>query len=165
MEIGKVMEKSINSQIQAEFESAYLYLSMAAWFEDEDLPGCAHWMEKQAEEELEHGMKFYTYLISRGGSVVLEAIPTPKKDWGSAVEVFEEVLSHERLVTELIDKMAELAEKENDRATRSMLNWFINEQVEEEENAAGILAKFKRVAGKPMGLIMLDKELGKREED
>ena len=165
MQIGKAMEKSINSQIQAEFESAYLYLSMAAWFEDEDLPGCAHWMEKQAEEELEHGMKLYTYLISRGGSAVLEALPAPKKDWGSPVEVFEEVLSHERVVTDLIDKMAELAENEKDRATRSMLDWFIDEQVEEEDTASSVLAKFKRAAGKPMGSLMLDKELGKREDD
>ena len=84
MKIGKKMEKSINSQIQAEFDSSYLYLSMAAWFEDADLPGCAHWMEKQAAEEWEHGMKFYKYLVSRGGRVVLGPIAAPKKEWKDA---------------------------------------------------------------------------------
>ncbi|NLX85244.1 MAG: ferritin [Synergistaceae bacterium] len=162
MKIGKKMEKSINSQIHAEFDSSYLYLSMAAWFEDADLPGCAHWMEKQAVEEWEHGMKFYKYLVSRGGRVVLEAIPVPQKEWKDATEVFEEVLAHEEKVTSLINSMAELAEKEKDYATRSMLNWFIDEQVEEEEHATEIYTKFKNSGGSPMACYMIDRELGSR---
>ena len=162
MKIGKKMAKSINSQIQAEFESSYLYLSMAAWFEDADLPGCAHWMGKQAAEEWEHGMKFYKYLVSRGGLVVLEPIPAPKKEWKDATLVFEEVLAHEEKVTSLIYAMAELAEKEKDYATRSMLDWFIDEQVEEEEQATEIFAKFKTSGGSPMACHMIDRELGSR---
>ncbi len=162
MQIGKKMEKSINSQIQAEFESSYLYLSMAAWFEDVDLPGCAHWMEKQAEEEWEHGMKLYKYLVARGGKVLLGPIATPKNEWNNATEVFEEVLAHEEKVTSLIYAMVELAEKEKDHATRSMLSWFIDEQVEEEEQASEILAKFKMSAAAPMACLMMDKELGGR---
>ena len=162
MKIGKKMEKSINSQIQAEFDSSYLNLSMAAWFEDADLPGCAHWMEKQAEEEWEHGMKFYKYLVSRGGRAVLGPIAAPKKEWKDAAEVFEEVLAHEEKVTSLIYAMAELAEKEKDHGTRSMLNWFIDEQVEEEEHASEILARLKNSGNSPIACQMLDRDLGSR---
>lgn len=162
MKIGKKMEKSINSQIQAEFDSSYLYLSVAAWFEDVDLPGCAHWMEKQAEEEWEHGMKFYKYLVSRGGRVVLAPIADPKKEWKDAEEAFEEVLAHEEEVTSLIYGMVELAEKEKDHATRSMLNWFIDEQVEEEESAGEILARLKNSGNSAMACHMLDRDLASR---
>ncbi|NLD04942.1 MAG: ferritin [Synergistaceae bacterium] len=162
MKIGVKMEKSINSQIQAEFDSSYLYLSMAAWFEDADLPGCAHWMQKQAEEEWEHGMKFYKYLVSRGGRVVLGPITAPRKEWKDAEEVFEEVLAHEEKVTSLIYAMVELAEKEKDHGTRSMLNWFVDEQVEEEENATEILTRLKNSGKSPMACHMLDRELASR---
>ncbi|MCE5201761.1 MAG: ferritin [Synergistaceae bacterium] len=162
MMIGKKMEESINSQIQAEFDSSYLYLSMAAWFENQDLPGCSHWMKKQAEEESKHGMKFYEYLVSRGGRVVLKAISAPKSEWESATNVFADVLAHEEKVTSLIYKMAELAEKEKDYATMSMLNWFIDEQVEEEENARAILNKLHKLGEIPISLSMLDRELGMR---
>lgn len=162
MKIGKKMEKSINAQIQAEFESSYLYLSMAAWFEGADLPGCAHWMEKQAEEEWEHGMKFYKYLVSRGGRAILGPIAAPKKEWKDAAEVFEEVLAHEEKVTSLIYAMVELAEKEKDHGTRSMLNWFVDEQVEEEEHATEILARLKNSGNSPIACQMLDRDLGSR---
>ena len=162
MKIGKKMEKSINSQIQAEFESSYLYLSMAAWFEDADLPGCAHWMEKQAQEEWEHGMRFYKYLVSRGGRVELGPIAAPKKEWKDATNVFEEVLAHEEKVTSLIYAMVEQAEKEKDYGTRSMLNWFVDEQVEEEEHATEILARLKNSGNSPIACQMLDRDLGNR---
>lgn len=162
MVIGKKMESSINGQIQAEFQSSYLYLSMAAWFDSHDLPGCAHWMKKQAEEEWGHGMRLYHYLVSRGGTVVLGGIDKPCSDWGSATEVFTEVLAHEELVTSLIYAMADLADAEHDLATKSMLKWFIDEQVEEEEDATAILVKFKKLGEIPISLVMLDKELGAR---
>ena len=162
MVIGKKMEKSINSQIQAEFDSSYLYLSMATWFEKEDLPGCAHWMKKQAEEEWGHGMRFYKYLVSRGGRVILEGLSTPQNEWKSATEIFEHVLGHEEKVTALIYAMAELAEAEKDFASQSMLKWFVDEQVEEEEDATAILNKFKKLGEIPISLVILDKELGAR---
>jgi len=162
MVIGGTMEESINNQIQAEFDSSYLYLSMAAWFESRDLPGCAHWMKKQAEEEWKHGMRFYDYLVSRGGRVVLKAISAPQCEWNSAVQVFSHVMEHEEKVTSLIYKMAELAENEKDYATRSMLTWFIDEQVEEEEHARAILVKFNKLGENPVSLSMLDRELGAR---
>ncbi len=162
MVISKKMEKSINNQIQAEFQSSYLYLSMATWFESQDLPGCAHWMNAQAKEEWEHGMKFYRYLVSRGGRVILGDLGAPQNEWKSATEVFAHVLSHEEKVTSLINAMFELAEKEKDYASKTMLIWFINEQVEEEEHATAILNKFKRLGEIPISLTMLDKELGAR---
>ena len=162
MVIGKKMEESINGQIQAEFQSSYLYLSMATWFDANDLPGRAHWMKKQAEEEWGHGMRMYGYLVSRGGRVVLGELETPRSEWASATAVFEEVLEHEELVTSLIYAMFELADKEKDLASKSMLKWFIDEQVEEEEDATAILTKFKKLGEIPISLAMLDKELGAR---
>jgi ferritin len=162
MIIGKKMEKSINEQIRAEFQSSYLYLSMATWFESQNLPGCAHWMNKQAHEEWEHGMRFYKYLVSRGGRVILDGLDKPQNEWKSTAEVFAHVVSHEEKVTALINSMFELAEKEKDYASKSMLIWFINEQVEEEEHAAAILCKIKMLGENPISLAMLDKELGAR---
>ena len=162
MVIGKKMEASINGQIQAEFQSSYLYLSMATWFDAHDLPGCAHWMKKQAEEEWGHGMKMYSYLVARGGRVILGEIETPRNEWASATDIFKEVLEHEELVTTLIYSMFELADQEKDLASKSMLKWFIDEQVEEEEDATAILTKFKKLGEIPISLAMLDKELGAR---
>ena len=162
MNIGKRMEQAINDQIQAELYSSYLYLSMAAYFESRNLKGCAHWMKKQAEEEWGHGMRMYGYLVSRGGRVVLGELETPRSEWASATAVFEEVLEHEELVTSLIYAMFELADEEKDLASKSMLKWFIDEQVEEEEDATAILTKFKKLGEIPISLAMLDKELGAR---
>ncbi|MCF0248054.1 MAG: ferritin [Synergistes sp.] len=162
MVIDPKMEKAINGQIRAELESAYLYLSMASWFDANDLGGCAHWMKKQFEEEQEHAMKLYEYVVTRGGRVILEAIAEPKHEWKSATEIFEQTLAHEQLVTSLIYGLVELAEELKDHATREMLSWFVKEQVEEEEHAMEILAKFKRVGEVPISLVMLDKELAAR---
>lgn len=162
MVIDKIMEKSINDQIQAEFDSAYLYLSMAAWFEEHNLPGCAHWMKKQVMEENEHAMKFFHYLVSRGGRVELQAIGEPKREWKNATEVFIETLAHERKVTARIYAMTALAQQEKDYATENLLVWYVDEQVEEEDTAAKILTKFKQLGEIPVSLNMLDKELGAR---
>lgn len=162
MMIDPKMEKALNGQIQAELESAYLYLSMGAWFDANDLGGCAHWMKKQAAEEQEHAMKIFEYVNSRGGRVILEAIPAPRNEWKNSTEIFEQTLAHEQKVTELIYALIELAMEMRDFATRGMLSWFVQEQVEEEQHAMEILAKFKKLGDIPISLDILDKELGAR---
>lgn len=156
------LEKAINNQINAEMYSAYLYLSMAAYFEEINLPGFANWMRVQFEEEQFHAMKFLNYMVERGGRVVLEAIEKPRTEWSNPVEVFEETLSHERHVTALINDVAEIAEQEKDRATQNLLIWFIDEQVEEESTAEGILNQLKLIGGEGHGMLMLDREFAAR---
>lgn len=162
MVIGKKMVGSVNDQIQAELESAYLYLSMSAWLEERNLPGCAHWMRKQAEEEREHAMKFFQYLVSRGGRAEFKEIAAPKFEWENATQVFAETLAHEQKVTERIYRMVSLAREEKDYATENLLAWYVNEQVEEEDTASNILEKFKKLGENPISLNMLDRELGVR---
>jgi len=160
--IKESIEKSINDQINAELYSAYLYLSMAADFADKGYEGMEQWMRAQAREEKEHAMRFFDYLQERGGRVKLEAIEKPKEEWESPLEAFEEALEHEKYVTERINEMADLAEKEKDRATLNMLQWFIDEQVEEEDSTETIVNKLKMVEDSPSGLMMLDSKLGER---
>lgn len=160
--IKENIEKSINDQINAELYSAYLYLSMAADFADKGYEGMEQWMRAQAREEKEHAMRFFDYLQERGGRVKLEAIEKPKEKWESPLEAFEEALEHEKYVTERINEMADLAEKEKDRATLNMLQWFIDEQVEEEDSTENIVNKLKMVEESPSGLMMLDSKLGER---
>lgn len=160
--INQKLEKLINEQINAELYSAYLYLSMGAYFEDQGLAGFASWMRVQFEEEQFHGLKFFDYLAERGGRVQLAAIEMPEVKWDSAVVVFEEVLKHERHVTSLINNLIDVAIEERDHATKSLLNWFIDEQVEEESTAETILNQLKMVEGDGRGLLMLDKDLAGR---
>ena len=126
------MKKALNDQINAELYSAYLYLSMAAYFEDTNLPGMAGWMKAQAQEEVGHAMKFYGYVFDRDSKVELKAIDGPKTKWASPLAAFEDAYKHEQKVTGLIHKLVDLANKEKDHATRSFLNWFVDEQVEED---------------------------------
>lgn len=160
--IKQRVQDSINNQINAEMYSAYLYLSMSAYFEEINLPGFANWMRVQAEEEQFHAMKFFNYLIERGGRVALETIEKPKFEWSNPVEVFEEALAHEQHVTALINEMAEVAEQEKDRATQNLLIWFIDEQVEEEATADGIVQQLKLINGEGHGMLMLDREFAAR---
>jgi ferritin len=162
--IGKAVQDAINDQIQKEFYSAYLYLSMAAHFEEHNLGGFAHWMRVQCQEEQEHAMKFFDYLHERGGTVKLQAIDQPPAEWKSALELFNQVLEHEQKVTASIHTLYELALKENDYATQIMLQWFITEQVEEEKNAAQIIGDLKLIDAHGTALLMLDHQLGKRGE-
>lgn len=162
MLINKTIEKHINDQIRAELDSAYLYLSMSAWLEEQNLPGCAHWMRKQAGEEQEHAMKFFHYLVSRGGRVLFQAIGAPKSEWKNVTEIFSDTLAHERNVTERIYAMVELTRQEKDYATENLLAWYAVEQVEEENTASTILDKFQKLGEIPISLNMLDKELGAR---
>lgn len=161
--LGKKLEDAINEQINKELYSAYLYLSMSAYCESESLPGFAGWMRAQAQEETEHAMRFFDYVNSRGGRVVLKEIEVPPPVWKSPLEMFEQVLEHERKVTGMINRIYELALSENDYATQMELQWFITEQVEEEESAGAVVEQLKRAGEQPMGLLMMDKQLGERQ--
>lgn len=155
----------MNEQINKEIYSGYLYLAMAAHFETQNLGGFAKWMEMQAKEELEHGMKFYSFLNEMGEKVELKAIDQPQTSFGSTTEVFEQVLEHEKYVTSRIHMLYELALAEKDYATEVFLQWFVKEQVEEEKNATEILESLKMAGESGNFLFMLDRKLGEREED
>lgn len=163
--LSKKMQDAINEQIKNELYSAYLYLSMSAYFESMNLPGFAHWLRVQFEEEQEHALKFYDFIHDRGGTVELKAIDQPPSKWGSALEAFKEVLSHEQKVTSLIHSLYKLAQEENDYASQVMLNWFVEEQVEEEKNASEIVAHLELIEARGSAMLMLDHELGKRGKE
>jgi ferritin len=160
--LKKKVEKAINDQINAELYSAYMYYSMAAYFESLSLKGAAHWMDAQAIEEMFHASKFATYVSERGGRVVLKAIEAPPTEWKTPLACFEAVAAHEAHVTDLINKLMALATAENDYATANMLQWFISEQVEEEATAGEVVQKLKLVDKTEGGLFMVDLELAKR---
>ena len=157
------VNKAINAQINAEMYSAYLYLAMAAYFDDKSLPGFANWMKMQAQEEMSHAMKFYNYAYERGGVVKLDAIAKPPTNFKSPLAVMKEVLAHEKVVTSLINGLYELASKEKDYASKSFLKWYIDEQVEEEANASELIERLQLAGEKGPGLFMMDKELAGRQ--
>jgi ferritin len=163
MKISKKIQDMLNEQINQELNAGYLYLSMAAFLEDESLPGFASWMKLQAEEEKEHAMKLFDFVNERGGRVTLKALSAPKFKWKSFEEVFIDAYAHEQKVTDLIYLLVDAANKERDYATVRMLDWFVNEQVEEEDSASSILDKIRMVKSSATGLLYLDKELGKRK--
>ncbi|MBN2550642.1 MAG: ferritin [Anaerolineales bacterium] len=163
--LSEKLLEAINQQIQKELYSAYLYLSMSAYFEAHSLPGFAKWTRMQAQEEVEHAMKFYDYVNDRGGRVVLLAIQQPQVEFNSPLEVFEAILEHEQLVTASINNLYTLALKENDYAAQVMLHWFIDEQVEEEKNAGQIVDHLRMVEDHKVSLINLDHQVGKREAE
>ncbi|MDD4307316.1 MAG: ferritin [Thermoplasmata archaeon] len=160
--INKKVEKAINDQINAEMYSSYLYVSMASDMEGKSLPGFAHWMKSQAQEELMHAMKFYDFIVERGGRVILKGIDGPQTSWKNPTEMVAHVYKHEQHVTGLINSLMDLAIKEKDHATVNFLQWFVKEQVEEESTASDILQKLKLIGGKGDGLFMIDKELAAR---
>ena len=160
--IDKEMEEAINRQINEEMYSAYLYMSMSAHFESAGLKGFANWMHVQYQEEMDHAMKFYRYLNERGGKVRLYAINEPPHDWKSPLDAFEQTLKHERHITKCINDLADLAEKKKDRATFNLLQWYIDEQVEEESNDEEIINQLKLIGKDGQGILMLDKELAQR---
>ncbi|ARM30413.1 ferritin [Prosthecochloris sp. HL-130-GSB] len=160
--LSKTLQKALNEQIQKEFYSSYLYLSMAAYAESKNLPGFAHWLKMQQQEEHGHAMKFYKYVNERGGRVELLALEQPPADFASPTAMFEEVLKHEQYITSSINKLYEKALKENDYATQVMLQWFIEEQVEEEASASEILETLKMAGEKGQALLMLDRQLARR---
>ena len=160
--IGKKIESALNNQINAELYSAYLYLSMNSYFLSINLTGFANWMRIQALEEMTHADKFYSYVNERGGRVTLMPIDGPPGEWSSPLAAFEDVYRHEQKVTAMIHSLVDLAIEEKDYATSSMLNWFVDEQVEEEANAQGIVAQLKLIGENTGGLFMLDREMGTR---
>ncbi|MCD8176198.1 MAG: ferritin [Tannerellaceae bacterium] len=160
--LSKKMEEALNAQINAEFWSAYLYLSMSADFAAKGKPGFANWMHIQFKEEQEHAIKFFNYVISRGGKPELKPIEEVKTSWESPLEAFEDTLAHEQKVTAMINDLYGLAVEEKDYATQSMLRWFIDEQVEEEETAQGIIEALNMIKDNGFGLYTLDKELATR---
>ena len=160
--LSEKMEKALNDQVNAEMYSAYLYLSMSAYFGSLNLEGSSSWMKIQALEEMSHAMKLYNFIEERGGRVTLAAIEAPRFEWASSLEVFESALEHERHVTALINKLVTLAIEEHDHASNNFLQWFVAEQVEEEAAADDVVQKLK-LAGKGAGaMFMLDRELGRR---
>jgi ferritin len=161
--LSKKLQDALNKQINAELYSAYLYLSMRAHFEGTNLPGFAHWMEKQREEETEHALKIFDFVYDRGGSVQLTAIQQPSSKFKSPLEVMEKTLEHEKTVTKMIHGLYDLAVKENDYPTQVMLHWFIEEQVEEEKQASEIVEKLSLAKDHGAALLFLDKQLGERK--
>jgi ferritin len=157
------MQKALNGQLNAEIYSSYLYLSMNAYFKSANLDGFANWMNVQAQEELMHAMKFYDFIHQRGGRVLLTAIDTPPTDWDSPLSVFEDTLQHEQKVTGFINELVEIAMEERDHATQIFLQWFVTEQVEEEENVGSVLEQLKLLGDARQGLFMMDRELASRQ--
>ena len=160
--IDPVINEALNKQINEEFYSAYLYLSMAAYCEDIDLAGFANWMHMQYQEELAHADKIYHYINDRDGRVSLKQIKSPPEKWESPLTVFEATLAHEMEVTESINRLTALALEKADHATHVFLQWFIKEQVEEEKTARDIIHDLKRVADSADGIFIIDRELAQR---
>jgi ferritin len=160
--ISEKMEAALNKQINAEMFSSYLYLSMGSYFQSINLEGSANWMKAQALEEMYHGMKLHGYLEERGGRFIAEAIEKPESKWDSPLAAFEAVYAHEQKVTGLINDLLDLAIELKDHASTSFLQWFIEEQVEEEATADGIVQKIKLAGPQGSGMFMIDSELGQR---
>ena len=159
--ISQNMTDALNEQMNKELFSSYLYLSMSAYASHAGLPGVASWFYVQAKEELAHVEQFYGYINRQGQRVLLDAIEKPGSEFTTALAMFEEALEHEQLVTASVNELVNLALEERDHATEIFLQWFVTEQVEEEENASDIIAQLK-LAGDGGGLFMVDKELGTR---
>ncbi|HHW80417.1 MAG TPA: ferritin [Bacteroidales bacterium] len=162
--LSKKLENAINKQINAELWSAYLYLSMSNHYTHEGLSGVANWFTLQFHEEQEHAMKFMEYMAARGSKVELQPIEKVDTSWSTLKEAFEETLAHEKVVTGLINDLVTLAREEKDYATENMLQWFVSEQVEEEESVQEILDALNLIGDKGHAIYMFDKELGKRQE-
>ena len=160
--LNKKVEEAINAQINAELFSAYLYLSMAAYFDSINLAGFGNWMRVQTQEEMMHAMKFFDYVKDRGGRVELRPIDGPAIKWESPLNAFEEVFKHEVKVTALINNLVNVATEEKDHASEAMLQWFVTEQVEEEASADAVVQKLKLTGGDGAGLFMIDNELALR---
>lgn len=156
------MRDAINEQIKAEFDSAYIYLAMSAYFEDCGLSGMAHWMRKQYKEEIEHAEKFMNYLYERGERVIIPEIAKPKESYTDALDAFKTSYAHEQYVTSRIYKLVDLAVSEKDYATQSMLKWFVDEQMEEEDNTSSIVNKIEFLGGDKHSIYLVDRELSAR---
>jgi len=157
------VERELNVQIGEETGSAWLYLSMSAYFQAQNLPGFANWMFVQAQEELVHARLFYDFVHQRRGRVTLGAIPAPATEWASPLEVFQGAFAHEVHITERIHFLTALADQAHDYPTQVFLQWFVTEQVEEESNVGRVLERVRLAAAHPAALLVLDRELGARQ--
>lgn len=162
MKISQKMQDAINIQIKNEFDNAFLYLSIASWFEENDLPGFAQWNFVQYQEEQTHGIKFYNYIIERQGRVIIDQIEKPQNNWNSPLDVFKDILAREQETTKAIYSLYKTAQEENDYTSLGFLKWYLDEQVEEENNATEIFNKLKMIGDSKSALLFLDGELGKR---
>jgi len=160
---SKKVESALNQQIQSEFYSAYLYLSMSAYCQEIHLDGFAHWLQVQSKEEIGHAMRLYNHLDNRGGRVILRAIDRPPENFKSPRRMFEQILKHEQAISTAVHKLYKLAQDEKDYATEVELQWFIKEQVEEEKTAGDILQKLTLVGDQPATLLMMDHHLASRQ--
>lgn len=161
--ITQNLQASINRQINAELWSAYLYLSMSMDAQDMGYPGIAQWFFIQWREEQTHAEKLYRYLNDRMARVYLTEIDGVKQEWESPLEMFRDALAHERKITRMIDQLMELSVSDRDYASISLLQWFVDEQVEEEKNVADIITVLERISDSPCAMEQLDSELGKRK--
>lgn len=161
--INEKVQQILNSQINKEFYSAYLYLAMSAYFDEIGLYGFANWTKIQAKEEVDHGMIIFDYIIERNGNVELEQISAPEREFKNPLQIFEKIYEHEKYVTESINCVASMSEDECDLATRHFINWYISEQVEEEANARDIIDKLKMFCEDKSILYHIDKELAQRQ--
>lgn len=163
--ITPTVQETINEQINKELHSAYIYLSMSAYFASRNLPGFAHWMRVQSGEEVVHAMKLFDHLLDRGGRVALTAIAEPPKEFESPLQAIDAAYHHEQKVTASIHRLYEAALKENDYPAQVMLHWFIEEQVEEEKNTSEIVERLKIIGDHPGALLALDRELTSRTSE
>jgi ferritin len=163
--LSERIEQSLNEHMHAELYASHVYLALAAYCESINLTGAGNWMRMQSDEERGHAMRFYRFIIDRGGRVKFGAIDDPPDAFGSALEVFEYTLKHEQAVTERIRKLYQLTDDENDYATQTFLQWFVNEQVEEEKSAAQIVDDLRMIGDDKPALLILDRELGARQPD
>lgn len=161
--LSKKIEKAFNEQINAEMFSYYIYLAMSAWLDEKGFVGMSKWMRLQADEEMIHAMKFYDHVLERNGSIKLTTIEGPKSTWKAPLDVFKAGLEHEQMITGRINNLVKLAHEESDYASHSFLQWFVDEQVEEEANAQTIIDQLTMVSGNPAALFLVDRELGLRQ--
>jgi ferritin len=157
------MQGAMNQQINAELHSAYVYLSMSAYFENQNLPGFANWMRVQAQEELDHAMRFYNFIHERLGRVLLQPIADVPTEWDSPLAVFEAAFKHEQKISGMIHDLVDLAIQEKDHPANSFLQWFVDEQVEEEASADAIVQQLKLIGSSGQALFLLDREMAQRE--
>lgn len=160
--LSDTLTSAINDQIQFEYHSAFIYKAMQAYFETEDLPGMANWMDIQFQEEMSHAEKMFHFVCETGAKAVLQGMDAPRSNYSSPLEVFETALSHEQIVTSRINNLMDLAQQEKNHAAQIFLQWFVTEQIEEEASVGQIIAKLKRVQGDGRGLMMIDQELAQR---
>jgi ferritin len=161
--ISQSLTDALNEQLKQELYSSYLYLAMSAYCDSQNLPGFAHWLRLQANEEQAHAMKFYDFILDRDGRVQLQPLQQPPRDFGTPISLFEQVLGHEQEITSLIEQLYRKAASDQDHATQIFLEWFISEQVEEEKTASQLLETLKMAGDSKLGLLMLDRELGARQ--